>query len=321
MISDPNPCISWFSVRDHGRWLLDAAYQAAAFGQNGQSGLLCGCAPRRRRCRRRVAVPGTPAGASGRRGTCRLVAPAPGPGVRAWVMDGGGAAAGPRASRPYGPVPISGPGHAGGEGPRILLPRDGGSPLRAILMDPTVITRYGKVRGRVRDGVASFLGIPYAASPTGLLRFRPPAPPPVWDGIREADRLGATPPKPDYAAPFDVLLPEPNIAGDDWLTVNVWTPDPGRAGVPVMVWIHGGAFTHGNSAIPVYDGHAFARDGVVLVRLNHRLGIARFAMLPDAPANRRLLDQVAAWSGCATISRRSGATQAMSRSSASPPAR
>ena len=161
-------------------------------------------------------------------------------------------------------------------------------------MEPTVITRYGKVRGRVRDGVASFLGMPYAARPTGLLRFRPPAPPPVWDGIREADRLGATPPKPDYAPPFDVLLPEPNIAGDDWLTVNVWTPDPGRAGLPVMVWIHGGAFSNGNSAIPVYDGHAFARDGVVLVSLNYRLGIDGFVMLPDVPANRGLLDQIAA---------------------------
>jgi para-nitrobenzyl esterase len=161
-------------------------------------------------------------------------------------------------------------------------------------MEPTMATRYGKIRGQVRDGVASFLGIPYAASPTGPLRFRPPAPPPAWDGVREADRLGATPPKPDYAAPFDTLLPEPNIAGDNWLTVNVWTPDPGGAGLPVMVWIHGGAFSNGNSALPIYDGHAFARDGVVMVSLNYRLGIDGFALLPDVPANRGLLDQIAA---------------------------
>ncbi len=161
-------------------------------------------------------------------------------------------------------------------------------------MEPTVVTRYGKIRGRVRASVSSFLGIPYAASPTGPLRFRPPAPPPGWDGIREADRLGPTPPKPDYTAPFDTLLPEPSIAGDEWLTVNVWTPDPGRAGLPVMVWIHGGAFSNGNSAIPVYDGHAFARDGVVMVSLNYRLGIDGFALLPDVPANRGLLDQIAA---------------------------
>ena len=161
-------------------------------------------------------------------------------------------------------------------------------------MEPTVTTRDGRVRGRWRDGVASFLGIPYAASPTGPLRFRSPAPPPAWDGARAADRFGATPPKPRYAPPFDVLLPEPGIPGDDWLTVNVWTPDPGRAGLPVMVWIHGGAYSNGNSAIPMYDGHAFARDGAVLVSLNYRLGVDGFALLPDAPANRGLLDQIAA---------------------------
>jgi para-nitrobenzyl esterase len=161
-------------------------------------------------------------------------------------------------------------------------------------MEPTATTSYGRVRGVWRDGVARFLGIPYAASPTGALRFRPPVPPEPWAGTREADRFGPTPPKPDYPVPFDTLLPEPAIAGDEWLTVNVWTPDPGAAGLPVMVWIHGGAFANGNSAVPSYDGHAFARDGVVLVSLNYRLGIDGFALLPDAPANRGLLDQIAA---------------------------
>ena len=138
-----------------------------------------------------------------------------------------------------------------------------------------------------------FLGIPYAASPTGPLRFRPPEPPTPWDGVRACTEFGPTPPKPDYVAPFDTLLPEPNIPGDDWLTLNVWTPDPGGA-APVMVWIHGGAFSNGNSAVRIYDGHAFARDGVVLVSINYRLGIDGFALLPDAPPNRGLLDQVAA---------------------------
>lgn len=161
-------------------------------------------------------------------------------------------------------------------------------------MEPTVITTSGKVRGQVRDGVTSFLGIPYAANPVGPLRFRAPSPPPAWDGIRDAGRFSATPPKPDYPPPFDTLLPEPNIAGDDWLTVNVWTPDPGRAGLPVMVWIHGGAFSNGNAAVPVYGGHSFARDGVVMVSLNYRLGVDGFALLPGVPANRGLLDQIAA---------------------------
>jgi para-nitrobenzyl esterase len=159
-------------------------------------------------------------------------------------------------------------------------------------MPSAVSTTHGQVRGREHDGVTRFLGVPYAASPTGALRFQAPAPPPAWAGIREADAFGATPPKPDYAAPFDVLLPEPTIPGDDWLTVNVWTP--GGSGLPVMVWIYGGAFSNGNSALPEYDGHTFARDGVVLVSFNYRLGVDGFALLPDAPANRGLLDQIAA---------------------------
>ena len=159
-------------------------------------------------------------------------------------------------------------------------------------MASTVSISSGRVSGQEHGGVTRFLGIPYAASPTGALRFRVPAPPPAWDGILDAGAFSATPPKPDYAAPFDGLLPEPDIPGEDWLTVNVWTP--GGAGLPVMVWIHGGAFSNGNSAVPVYDGHAFARDGVVLVTLNYRLGVDGFAFLPGAPANRGLLDQIAA---------------------------
>ena len=161
-------------------------------------------------------------------------------------------------------------------------------------MESTAVTACGEVRGQVRDGVTRFLGIPYAASPTGALRFRAPAAAQPWTGIRDADSLGATPPKPDYPVPLDQLLPEPNIPGDDWLTVNVWTPGRGGSGLPVMVWIHGGAFSNGNSAVPIYDGHAFARDGVVLVSINYRLGVDGFALLPDAPANRGLLDQIAA---------------------------
>ncbi|HSR82702.1 MAG TPA: carboxylesterase family protein [Streptosporangiaceae bacterium] len=157
----------------------------------------------------------------------------------------------------------------------------------------TVTTRYGVVSGESVEGVTRFLGVPYAASPTGPLRFMAPEPPESWDGVRECTAFGPTPPKPDYVAPFDVLLPEPNIPGDDWLSLNVWTPDTGGS-APVMVWIHGGAFANGNSAVRMYDGRAFARDGVVLVSINYRLGIDGFALLPDAPPNRGLLDQVAA---------------------------
>ena len=111
--------------------------------------------------------------------------------------------------------------------------------------------------------------------------------------MRDCLAFGPTPPKPDYAAPFDQLLAEPNIPGDEWLNLNVWTPDLAGS-APVLVWIHGGAFSNGNSAVPMYDGHTFARDGVVLVSINYRLGVDGFALLPDAPPNRGLLDQVAA---------------------------
>lgn len=160
-------------------------------------------------------------------------------------------------------------------------------------METTTKTRYGTVRGHASDGVISFLGIPYAASPTGPLRFAAPVPPQPWADTRDCVSFGATPPKPDYAAPLDSLLPEPSVPGDDWLTVNVWTPDL-DASLPVMVWIYGGGFSNGNSAIPMYDGHAFARDGVVLVSFNYRIGVDGFALLADAPANRGLLDQLAA---------------------------
>ncbi|HUD39539.1 MAG TPA: carboxylesterase family protein [Streptosporangiaceae bacterium] len=171
-------------------------------------------------------------------------------------------------------------------------------------MEPVVATRYGSVRGQLKDGIASFLGIPYAASPTGERRFAAPAPPESWTGVRDATAYGPTPPKPDYPAPFDTVLPEPRVPGDDWLNLNVWTPQaaldqaadgPASApGLPVIVWIHGGAFANGNSAVPMYDGTTFARDGVVFVVINYRLGVEGFAFLPDAPPNRGLLDQVAA---------------------------
>src|SRR5258707_11229486 len=160
-------------------------------------------------------------------------------------------------------------------------------------MGPTVVTKYGTLRGQLRDGVASFLGIPYAASPTGSRRFKAPVPPEPWTGVKDAVAYGPTPPKPDYPAPFDTLFAEPNIAGDDWLNLNVWTPDPEAAALPVMVWIHGGAFANGNSEIPVYDGRAFARDVIVLESINYRLGLDGFALLPDAPANQALRDHIA----------------------------
>lgn len=96
-----------------------------------------------------------------------------------------------------------------------------------------------------------------------------------------------------YSPAFAAYLSDPGIDGDDCLNLNVWTPDPSpRARLPVLVWLHGGALTRGSSAVPVYDGSTFARDGVVCVSLNYRLGVEGYGLFPDAPANP----------GCATSS-------------------
>jgi para-nitrobenzyl esterase len=160
---------------------------------------------------------------------------------------------------------------------------------------PVVSTPHGAVRGRYERGIAVFRGIPYAAPPFGPLRFRPPRPPEPWDGVRDAGAFGPTAPKPPYSEAFAQYLSDPVIPGDDCLNLNVWTPEPGPgARLPVLVWLHGGALTRGSSAVPVYDGGAFARDGVVCVSVDYRLGVEGYGLFPDAPPNPGLRDQLAA---------------------------
>ncbi|MDR6977839.1 para-nitrobenzyl esterase [Streptomyces sp. 3330] len=166
---------------------------------------------------------------------------------------------------------------------------------------PVVTTPYGAVRGRYENGIAAFRGIPYAAPPFGARRFRPPVPPEPWDGVRDAGSFGATPPKPPYSEAFAQYLSDPVVEGDDCLNLNVWTPDLGPgARLPVLVWLHGGALTRGSSAVPVYDGQNFARDGIVFVSISYRLGVEGYGLFPDAPANPGLRDQLAAleWVHC-----------------------
>ncbi|MEU2603513.1 carboxylesterase/lipase family protein [Streptomyces albus] len=155
----------------------------------------------------------------------------------------------------------------------------------------------GGVRGTTRDGVHAFLGIPYAAGPTGAARFAAPAPPPTWAGDLDATRPGPTAPQPDSRHPdvdFSSLSGPGWVKGRDYLTVQVHTPDPGAGRLPVMVFLHGGAFTSGSGSAPGYDGTRFAHHGVVLVTLNYRLGISGYVAVGDAPPNRGLLDQLAA---------------------------
>jgi para-nitrobenzyl esterase len=150
------------------------------------------------------------------------------------------------------------------------------------------------VQGRRTGDVVAFLGIPYAAAPVGERRFRAPEPAPRWTGVRGAVAHGPTPPMPGYPPAFAALIPNPVIPGDEYLNVSVWTPDPAARGLPVLMWFPGGGFVNGSNATSVTNGYAFARDGVVTVAVNYRLGVEGFAFLPDAPPNLGLLDQVAA---------------------------
>jgi para-nitrobenzyl esterase len=157
-------------------------------------------------------------------------------------------------------------------------------------MEPIASTKQGKVRGSIQNGAAAFLGIPYAAAPLGEARFAPPAPPGHWEGTRDTVAYGATALQPEQEF---TLIPEPTIEGDNCLNLNVFTPDPGTSGLPVLVWIHGGGFFAGCSASPWYRGDRFARDGVVLVSINYRLGIEGFLSIEDGGANRGVLDWLA----------------------------
>ncbi len=156
--------------------------------------------------------------------------------------------------------------------------------------NPIVILDTGQVRGSVEGEVESFRGIPFAAPPVGSLRWRAPQPPVPWAGIRDASAFG-----PACTQADDVLQSE------DCLTLNVWRPaGASDKPLPVMVWIYGGALVHGRTAL--YPGDGLARQGVVVVSMNYRMGRLGFfahpamsAEAPDEPTgNFGYLDQVAA---------------------------
>ncbi|OWR28185.1 para-nitrobenzyl esterase [Saccharibacillus sp. O23] len=161
-----------------------------------------------------------------------------------------------------------------------------------------IVTKQGKARGRVEDGVASWKGLPYAKPPVGELRFRMPQPPEAWEGVRDASSFGAIcpQPKPDEAGLFGFASPG---MSEDCLNLNVWAPAEGGSGLPVMVWIHGGSFVTGSGSLPLYDGTQLAHEGrCVVVSLNYRLGPLGFLHLSplgeDYDSNVGLFDQILA---------------------------
>jgi len=164
---------------------------------------------------------------------------------------------------------------------------------------PLAQTACGTVRGRHRRGVQLFAGIPYAEPPVGDRRFAPPTPHDSWDGTRDALRFGkAAPQLPGEGLTNRVLL----AWDEDCLTLNVVTPAADDARRPVYVWIHGGAYQHGQGATPWYDGTSFAiRGDIVVVTINYRLGALGFCHLSPHLGDRfasagvnGFLDQLAA---------------------------
>jgi len=179
-------------------------------------------------------------------------------------------------------------------------------------MNPVVTTTTGKVEGFEKDGLKVFLGIPFAAPPTGERRWLPPQPVEPWAGVKETKSFVATapqnivPPGPD--SPFqpspklDLSLGAQPDINEDCLQLNVWTPGTDNARRPVMVWIHGGGFTGGTGASAASNGGILASRGdVVAVTINYRLNVFGFLRLKDitngripSTGNEGMLDQVVA---------------------------
>ena len=165
-------------------------------------------------------------------------------------------------------------------------------------MEVEIETSLGRLKGRqVPPGVTAFRGIPYAAPPTGPFRFQAPLPAEPWAGVRDATKGGPSPVQ-SRSNMFSGGLPGNTVTevDEDCLTVDVWTPATGHDGGrrPVVVWICGGAFLTGGSAVETYDGAALAAQGDVVVSVNYRMGALGFLWVEGGDSNCGLRDQMAA---------------------------
>ncbi len=185
------------------------------------------------------------------------------------------------------------------------------------LAEPVVQAASGALRGKVEGKAEAFLGVPYAAPPVGEARWREPKPVAAWTGERDATRYGAT----CYQGLAGAWGPytQEFIAGapisEDCLTLNVWKPAGTAKGLPVLVFIHGGAFQGGAGSLPIYSGSKLAARGAVVITINYRVGVLGFLAHPELSAesshkssgNFSLLDQVAALRWVQQTSRASAA--------------
>ncbi len=161
----------------------------------------------------------------------------------------------------------------------------------------------GELQGVVDEGVVSFKGIPFAAPPVGDLRWRPPQPAVRWTGVRQAAEFGPNCMQGRFGPPPAAGATAPRVPSEDCLFLNVWRPaDPNARNLPVMVWIHGGGFVGGSGSSPNTSGVQFAKQGVVLVSFNYRLGRFGFFAFPalsrerpeENKGNYAYMDQIAA---------------------------
>jgi para-nitrobenzyl esterase len=203
-----------------------------------------------------------------------------------------------------------------------------GSPIAGVSVALTLLTASGvdartaqkmeragekpvRVESGLLQGVTSpsgatvYKGVPYAAPPVGSLRWRPPQPPAPWNGVRRADTFGPNAVQNIHGTflPWTEEFLASGPVNEDCLYLNVWTgATSARERRPVLVFIHGGAFTEGSGAVPVYDGEQLAAKGIVVVTINYRLGALGFLAHPELTAesehhssgNYGLLDQIAA---------------------------
>jgi para-nitrobenzyl esterase len=159
----------------------------------------------------------------------------------------------------------------------------------------------GNISGTSENGLQVYRGIPFAAPPVGDLRWKPPATVQPWDGVREAKNFSADPPQPGTSAPIPGVTSV--NTSEDCLYLNVWTPANSSAEkLPVMVFFYGGAFGQVAGSTPAYNGTALAKQGVVVVTTNYRIGALGFLAHPqldnespnNTSGNYGLLDQIAA---------------------------
>ena len=167
--------------------------------------------------------------------------------------------------------------------------------------NPVVATKSGKVEGNYVNDLYIFKGIPYAEPPVGALRWAPPQLVKQWEGVKKAKDFGNIAPQTIMPMGAFGQVPQPPQS-EDCLTLNIWSPGLDNDRRPVMVWIHGGAFTLGSGADPSYDTGVYPKRGnIVMVSINYRLGVLGFFRFKDitggkipSTGNEGLLDQVLA---------------------------